>query len=149
MFAKHTFSSSTAHREGYQKATTFRKLSIKILHHSSKVHYYQKLILGACASIPYIERHVIWKINWNINFLGRFPHFPTSPPPTHSHSPSVGVPWTPFIICGVPTIQFKLRWTPFYKDPCFHKENLVSPIRTKLPHRCIMVQLSHISKCLG
>lgn len=90
------------------KATTSGNYPLRSLHHSSKVYYYQKLILGVCASIPYKERHVIWKINWNINFIGRFSHSPPAPTHIHSNSPSMGVPWTPlnFLIIMVPTIQF-------------------------------------------
>lgn len=107
------------------KATTVRRLCI--LHHSSKVQCYQKIILGVCASIPYKERHVIWKINWNINFIGRFPHLPPAPTPyiqIHplwvSHEHPMSYSWSPYN-----TIWLNCNGLLSYQDSFFYTENVL------------------------
>lgn len=65
------------------KSHSLRKLSLSILSALFKGILLPKAYLRVCASIPYKERHVIWKINWNINFIGRFSHFPLQPPPIY------------------------------------------------------------------
>lgn len=131
------------------KSHSLRKLSLSILSALFKGILLPKAYLRVCASIPYKERHVIWKINWNINFIGRFSHFPSSPHPYTFKFTLYG--------CPMNTPQFSHYYGPYYynstkrapsnPDLCFHtiinfswaNNFLIAMIIIELP----------ISKCTG